>query len=314
MDDEFDFSEVQFLQGSAIPDDVCINASYSHSLYPHIFCMEVGRKENKTFCKISTDYINSNWDERVNLKHFLKGFEKEVRRHDKYDVEMVLDESGEGGFLIISFFLPQDLVLKDSIDEACKFLSSCHNIVLLGFNDEDAFISQFRFPKEYKSSFLQYLTYFGQFLEDLGISGDLSISDKADVTYLMFYPENKEMALGNITTALSAYLSIPDKDNVNLISCRDDLESQVRYQQLSSVVNHLKSQLELSRAVISLKEKEISLLEDRELKLKSNRLRGDIKNYWEPFDGVKITSYKGKCFEIDIPKIVNNIFGKLEKK
>ncbi|AMK78867.1 MULTISPECIES: hypothetical protein [Methylomonas] len=314
--EEFSFYEILGTYGTDFVDSVCISAGYKSDIYEYVFNIMVGRINDKLNLSITSDYMLGDWNEHINLKFFLSRFELELKNSGIYNVDADFDFSDGGNFISLEFSIDLNSTLQKPIDEACYYMANTHTLVSASFSEDDSFISQFRFPPEHQYSFVQYLTYFGKFLEDLGIQGDLSLRNRDGLTYLSFYPIDKDVALENIAAALSSYLSLPENNNISFIEHNSSLESEIRFQQLASVVDHLKSQLRLSNAVISLKEKEISLLESHTaLNLKEEaHLSSNIKDYWEPIEGIKITSYKGKFFEINIPKIIGNVTGSIGKQ
>lgn len=302
INDLFEISAEEFI------DDVCINASFNSQFYDYFFVARIGRREDIMNFEVVASYELEEWNEDINLRKFLPKLAKTLEEDGRYDVDCSLD--GDANFIILKFERTNDSSISILLDEVSKYLHKKHYLVLNNNDIEEQFISQFNFPSEYKSAFVQYLTYFGKFLEDLGINGDISINNKEEYTSIGFLPSNKDVALDNIASALNAYLSLPSTDVLSIVECSRDLESEVRMQQLVSAIDHLKSQLNLSKAVESLKNREISLLEG-EISLHRETVNYpvdkslDIKDYWEPIEGIKITSYKGKFFDINIPLLVN---------
>ncbi|AWB68441.1 hypothetical protein C2869_19410 [Saccharobesus litoralis] len=174
--------------------------------------------------------------------------------------------------------------------------------------------NSFDFPNEIKAIFNQYLFYFGKFLEDLGIENNTSIESKDSQTILTVEPKDEADALHKINSALATYLSLPSSDLASIVIVEDSLEAQVRYQQLAATVQHLQSQLSLSKTELSLKNREIELLENNLDETKKQLPSTDIIDYWEPIEGLQFKKYEGKWFNLDVPKIVNKIKAKIEDK
>lgn len=225
---------------------------------------------------------------------------------DGFTVEFVFSSSISG-------------VLAEQIENSREYFHQVKNQIIASIVNPDAFISQFNFPNEYRHIFTQYLTYFGKFLEDLGIAGEVSIEQKDGKTILKITSDQKQETLDQINAALLSYISLPSSDISTIVKPAPDLESQIRLQQLLSAVDHMKSQLNLSKAMISVKDREIELLHATNNQLRTNlipsvELSSDLIDYWEPLEGVKIKAYKGDFFEIDIPLWVKKIKNRLQKK
>lgn len=308
--DDFSFDDLHGIPVSEYADSVCLTLGCQSSVYEYARIVNVGFLNNKINMRITCDYDLERWHEKISESFFLPELERELKKSNIYNVLTEFDFSTEDNFIHLIFSADLGCDVYKIFDEACHYVAEAHRHVSDGFEygGGGGFISKFKFPAEYKSIFVQYLTYFGQFLEDLGIHGDLSLSNRHELTCLSFNPSDQSVALENIAAALSSYLSLPES-NLAIIVPNGNLESEVRFQQLASVVEHLKSQLRLSNAIISLKEKEISLLERAVDKVEFPLPSKVIKDYWEPVSGIRITSYKGKFFEIDIPKLINRLSG-----
>jgi|GEM_PF-6895011 len=308
-DEEIFFDVVEHLSGTGFAKNVCIESVYESDTYPYSFFAMVGRAKNQLQFAISYSYRLDDWDEPANLNHFLPKLMKQLELGQYYEV--TLEDDYADGMQVITLHFTESLEtsLHNAATQACKYMLNAHNLVLSGLVEEDGFISQFRFPPEYKAAFIQYLTYFGKFLEDLGIAGDLSIKTRNEITYLTFHPENKDIALENIAIALSAYLSFPSEEHIPFFHHDLSPDAKINSHQLHFVIETLKSQLRYAEAAISLKNLEISLLKNRESGKEKPmpQVSSDIKDYWEPIEGFKIIPYRGKFFEANFPKLWKGI-------
>jgi len=207
---------------------------------------------------------------------------------------------------------------EQSIEEALIDSSNIFNEIFIEANqmlqnetDERSLMEIFKFPNEIKHSCQQYLVYFSQFLNDLGIETTTKIEEEGDMTLFSVTPKNKEEALSNIRDALNVYLSLPKESNLEIIA---NEFSNVGVKQLISNVYHLKSQLLLGQSVLQAKEAAIEslqlsnyqykkLLEDKEKKVLKEE-----KILWGT---VIIKEYEGKGFKLNLPEIFRKIKRKL---
>jgi hypothetical protein len=74
---------------------------------------------------------------------------------------------------------------------------------------KDALVTFFEFPPLIKTSCEQYLMYFVQFLEDLGIRADSEIKRQAGQVMFAVAPKDGDVALTKIKEALQVYLRLP---------------------------------------------------------------------------------------------------------
>jgi len=302
--DDFSINDLSVYSPSEIPEGTCFHDAYDSQYCKQVTGAQVGKRKGMMHFDIYASYWLEDWDDSINLKLFFPELVKTLEVDGKYKFESF---SERDHFEISLVFETDELVsISEQCECACKYLREKHDFVLDNLDIEGRFISQFNFPLEYKSAFVQYLTYFGQFLEDLGISGDFSISSKNENTSIAFHPASKDVALDNIALALETYLSLPSSEGLSIVTSRDTLEAEVKIQQLVSVIEHMKSQLSLSKAIVSAKDREISFLEKETISSK-REVSQNIADYWEPIEGVKITSYEGKFFTLDIPHLIGKV-------
>jgi hypothetical protein len=176
-------------------------------------------------------------------------------------------------------------------------------------------VAEFRFPKEVAVPCEQYLMYFIQFLQDLGIAASAQLEHNAGRVLFSVRPVSREVALDKIREALSIYLQIPMHPLVqNGMASVGDVQTQ----QLIANVHHLQGQLVLANAIIQTKDAAIyahmvtiaqqNKALDAEILSKSLvELEGYKKENLdkeELFGGLfAVTKYRGKGYEINIPQI-----------
>lgn len=73
----------------------------------------------------------------------------------------------------------------------------------------ESIVASFNFPKEVAISCEQYLLYFVQFLQDLGVDATSELKHEAGQVLFTVTPTNEQHALNAIRIALDVYLSMP---------------------------------------------------------------------------------------------------------
>jgi hypothetical protein len=297
-------------------DDTCVPFLANTEPNNYLEYVFIGKKENAIYYRSSFYMGWVSWQENTNLNRIFQHL-REFVFNNKYNAELFEVDDGFVVDLIFSSSTSESII--EPIDISVSYFSEVLGHIITHMTTPDSFVSQFNFPQEYRHVFTQYLTYFGKFLEDLGISGEVSIEHKDGKTILKVASDQKQETLDQINAALLSYISLPSSDISTIVKPAPDLESQIRMQQLLSAVDHMKSQLNLSKAMISVKEREIELLHATNNQLRTNlipraELSSDLTDYWEPLDGVKIKAYKGDFFEIDIPLWVDKVKKRLQKK
>ncbi|MEM8641408.1 MAG: hypothetical protein AAGG51_21705 [Cyanobacteria bacterium P01_G01_bin.54] len=217
--------------------------------------------------------------------------------------------------------------IGESLNTLSQTLADCHQEISRLHQNISGFSKLFIFPQDLRYTYAQYLMYFSQFLEDLGIEADTSVTDIDSKLVLKVQPKDSEEALENIHLALAAYLSLPSEEGKLIVRPNNDAIAELKYQQLEFMIEHLRTQLKMSEATlraqnatIRAQEREISLLEmaTAEKQLPAS-ISPEIKqepselDYWQPVLGLKIKSHKGKFFEIDLPQLIRFIENKVRK-
>jgi hypothetical protein len=308
--------DIQSITAEEFCDDTVVVVSAKDVGDAYLSYVVIGKKRGVTYYRTVFFITSEKWDENANFNKFVKKLEN-FGFDEQYAVEIdYIDYTLTVG---LEFSSSTSGSLTEQIEKSTAYFHQVKDQTISNIVNPDSFISQFNFPQEYRYVFTQYLTYFGKFLEDLGIAGEVSIEQKDGKTILKVTSDQKQENLDQINAALLSYISLPSADISTIVKPTPDLESQIRLQQLLSAVDHMKSQLHLSKAMISLKDREIELLHATNNQLRTSliphaELSSDLTDYWEPMEGVKIKAYKGEFFEIDIPLWVKKTQKWLQKK
>ncbi|RBL92377.1 hypothetical protein [Chitinophaga flava] len=180
--------------------------------------------------------------------------------------------------------------------------------------DKDKLITYFHFPSSVKTACKQYLIYFTQFLSDLGIEAETEIEEKGGTTMLKVIPENKEEALSQIREALAVYLAIPGSQEFDELSGN---MYDISLAQLRANVLHLKSQWEMAKALLQMKDATIGQLQlcnyQYKQLLDGHAMTPKTAEEEDLIEGVlTVTKYKGDAFTINLPEILRKIKRKLK--
>jgi len=107
------------------------------------------------------------------------------------------------------------------------------------------------FPPAVRTACEQYLLYFVQFLEDLGIKASAELKEDAQRVLFSVTPANGASALEQIRQALEIYLGLPAMPD---FSSAEGQYQNLAVQQLHANILHLQSQLTLARATLQAKD------------------------------------------------------------
>lgn len=203
---------------------------------------------------------------------------------------------------ISSFTNETASLVKSLISAAKKNLKNKGNKVLI----------ELKLEQEVRSPCEQYLMYFSQFLEDLGIQAKSEISHHDELTIFSVIPDNKEHALSVIADCLASYLSLSTELEVSndMVVPKD-----IALMQLEANIMHLRSQLILVNSIIEAKDTSIENLKLTNEQYKMSTPPASPNNQESLVgDLVKVKEYQGKLISIDTPKILKNLKRILSRK
>jgi len=169
------------------------------------------------------------------------------------------------------------------------------------------FTSKFNFPREIKTACEQYLTYFSQFLRDMGIESNTEIKSNAHEVLFTVKPEDPNQALEQVYEALKVYLSLPDYPDI-----QNDFNLPNNYAviELKRKVNDLKGNLMLAKQMMLLQQNNIDQLQEKNYKLANKIISIGAKAPYETkilWDTVTIKEYENSVVKIDVPKILKGL-------
>lgn len=303
------FEDIEKTTTESFPENLYISIFLNNKTYKPIDYLEIGKKSGEIHSNISITFNVSKWDQDIAPMKFLLAYKEEAS--NEFEINHCSDEITEGFFYIdLLIKIPESTTISEAVRTASEKLKKIHAKITTQNRNEIS--AHFNFPPQYKHIYSQYLIYFGQFLEDLGIEAKVSLESEEDGTTLRVAPNNKDHALNEISAILATYLELPNDTGKRLIHSSKDWRSESKLLQLNSVIDHLNSQLKLQQAISKAQTANIQLLEQYIRNYDNHK--NTIENSLEPFSGIKITKYKGSFFEIDIPRIAKRIKSILPQK
>jgi len=160
----------------------------------------------------------------------------------------------------------------------------------------------FSFSPDISAACQQYLLYFGQFLQDLGIAADTQTRHEANRVLFSVNPASGTQAIGRIAALLNVYLAMSYAPRFPLAA-----DADIAVVQLRANIQHLQSHLQLARGTIQAQDVTIHLLS--KISLEQNQTVNTRADDKEPLFGkaVSAVKYRGKWFEIDVPYILRRL-------
>ncbi|HET9282144.1 MAG TPA: hypothetical protein VFR24_09315 [Candidatus Angelobacter sp.] len=258
-----------------------------------------------------------NWTSPFSASAYLRAFREIAKTSSASELKFDFFESEfmRGGSLTCAL-KNKDVTAQDFIVDNINLIKKLSRVAAeeaLRTVRKNSLVTWFNFPAPIKTSCEQYLIYFVQFLEDLGIKANSEIKEDAGRILFSVTPADGPSALGKIKEALESYLDLPRNPEFNAVA--DDF-SDMAVSQLKANVFFLKSQLVLAQAMLEAKDATIEALklttyQQRQLLTGSTSGGGtkEDESESEPIlgDTVHLTKYEGKFLKVDLPTILRRL-------
>ena len=327
--DDLNYDLFKDSKPSQFPEALYLSGPYENNDFPFTFMTFWKVKTLNISLFTSTEYRK--WAKPFSINEYYSSLLSQLKLtrypKNKYKVSLVDDPDFMG--LEIETVLKNDITIASFIDEYVQLLSKSSEIVLSNLNVQALtapITALFSFPEHLSNICQQYLMYFGQFLQDLGILVDTEIHKMSYDVLFAITPKNKDEALNKIRSALELFLSFPIISDRLTNYIPDNFIDDIKFQRLLAMLHHFKSQLQLSDALIKVKDNQITQLTSeiqhhRNLEpvlvesLKKIDIKGDTDNSYSILnDYVRIKEIQSKGVDINLPKIVKDIKKLFEMK
>jgi hypothetical protein len=242
---------------------------------------------------------------------------KSLPRRVKIDLDEIDRRSIHS--LYLKFTASFDNPIADEVERVAKIVREVHSEVLnqlLSRLNSRSVVASFKdFPKEVRTYCEQYLMYFIQFLQDLGVDATSELKHEAGQVLFTVTPSNEHEALDKIRTALNVYLHLPSSPLGNEVS------TDIAVNRLESAVLRLQSDLRLAAAELQAKNATIEA-QQLTINVQKSLLNGEIRtgafkdvtpkqkdeDREEFFDGAAaLTVLKKEGYELNLPKIYRRL-------
>jgi len=302
------------------------DTSFKHIDFINLYC----RKEGETEICFNVGFLYTNWNHPWNINHFVIEMKNtaEASSHGLDKVEIDIDSGDPGPYINFSFRRLDNSPLVGIINEYVSFIKETYEntkLVLEQGGHPQFLTAQFNFPSQYQAACEQYLMYFSEFLNDLGVETTSEITHSGTGVLFRVIPKRKRQALERIKEALATYLKLPDVPIDSLeVSRQTDVQLQIIIHKYVSNIRHLQSQLALSQAVIKTQHVQINELERH---LEDVKIYGIFENSLKQvittnsnedspsfFGGIlRLKNWSKGPIEIDTPKILEKVKALLKK-
>ena len=268
-------------------------------------------------------YSHLGWHHEWSIRSYFEEIKKEIENNQYENIEGHVEEFHDEDSVIYIIFRNHSIAtIEENYNRHFHHVVSIQEKVLDKLREKFKYyklVAQFSFPDHVKHECEQYLSYFGQFLYDIGIDVDTEIKRKGRDILFSIAPADKYEAIERISQALALFLMLPIAPSNIISPSSNDNSILIKYQRMEAAISHLNSQLKLAEATIlaqrdhihSLKEINANVLAASLIKVVEDNKESDGINLFQ--DVIKIKKFKGKGFEIDIPRVISKA-KKLTKK
>lgn len=266
--------------------DTILNETISYLLYEGIGCIEIPLDElyrpvtveendsaeifieknlNKYSIGVRFQYDSEYWKRGYSISEKVSNLSRITNNKDKILFEIEDTETTLNGFTFYKDIESIDNILKNEID---VFMSHIIEIFqesneLLKHRNRDIAYFEFNIDDSIKVACKQYLVYFTQFLEDIGISAKSELKDEINKILFEVVPSDKTIALKKIKECLEIYIQLIDCKEIQVYNNYNN----IAIMQLKSNISHLNSQLMLANTIIEQQKISIDLLKNAKASL-----------------------------------------------
>jgi hypothetical protein len=246
-------------------------------------------KKNYSFVEFQDtffDYLNKKYRKEL---HNLEIHHGNIRTNDSSEINYYINHKFSR-LNIAQELEPYFNAIKDSHKESLEFLDA--QVSNIGIQNS------FYFPENLKIPCEQYLLYFAQFLQDLGINATSKLTEEAGKVLFSVTPTDDQEALGKIREALAVYLSLSSNPIPNSTG---DIKVDMVLSGARANAKHLESQLELAVAKLQFKE---ATLELKDATIGQNQLA--LRQKDETIKELQEIISRGNIFEESLEKVEIN--------
>ena len=282
---------------------------------------------------------NTGWARRYGFLTFISRIEEDLAKSADFEILGKLNSLDDGYIHEICILnINPDETIVDEMNRCFQAIRNSYEnvdrhllmsarlkskIEDIPHEDADHVAMTFDFPETVRVPCEQYLLYFAQFLQDLGVNATSELKHSAGQVLFTVTPNNPEEALEKIRLALDLYIRLPANPESSLA----EFDSEIGMQRLIANIDHLKGQLRLARAELrasdaTIEAQQIIIQQQRGItgevileSIKDVTPRTKEEDKEDLFGGkVSLTKYKGKFFDLDVPTIYRELKRLFSKK
>lgn len=244
-----------------IPSGLQYFSEFESEEFPNVDWIDFRCDGNSVELTLHVTFNWENWDHPLTIQEFLEFYKDEIGRLG-LNSEITKDEGWAS--LNITLVVIQDEIIKSIEPFIVKAKNTYQSLLikLIKNKSKDLFVKVFEFPREYESICSQYLIWFGEFLQNLGIDASVSTENNNGQTSLIVSPKDDIKLTDSIEKLFYQYISLPYSEYLPASDPKITAEDNFKIQMLTNQIENFKSQIQMKDAVIEMKELSIMNLKE----------------------------------------------------
>jgi len=258
---DYTINQLSDSSSDEFPDGLGFHDFYKSESFNNLSWIGLFKKEGKLEASYSIIFEYKEWQNPFKVSSLISPYKKRLQElgyrvgitEDEYDVSIIVHAEIESSLIIHA-------IEKFAVIAKSEYLKLESELI----KDSTAGLVTkiFKFPKGFEFVCSQYILWFGELLENIGIDASVSTESKGGHTFLTIEPKNDVHLKEEIERALYVYLSLPYSEYIPAKKDNTEIETKIFIQSLQQQVSFFEQQMELKKSVM-----ELQILTNEKLKL-----------------------------------------------
>lgn len=245
------------------PDGINLNGDYKANNPRILDWIDITKHNNVTTLIIPVGIELIKWSQPFTVLDFIDVYKENLKPYN-HDLDI---ESAEDGwaYLQVKHITNPVKAINETYQLVRLQIEKIYEQSIVQLNKkikDKILIKIFEFPEEYRTICSQYLIWFGEFLENLGIHALVSTENEETKTKLIISSEGSQDVRDEIEKLFYSYLSLPYSEYLPEKTRDISLEHKFFISHLNSQIDNFKTQIDMKNAIIEMKNTHIQNLQN----------------------------------------------------
>ncbi|ADZ90846.1 hypothetical protein [Marinomonas mediterranea] len=233
------------------PDGLGFHEFYKSEAFNNLSWIGLFKKDGLLSASYSITFEYKEWQNPFKVFSLVELYKRRLQdlgyrvdvTHDEYEVSINVHTEIESSIIIHAIEGFATIARSEYLKLENELIKESHSGLVSKI---------FNFPKGFETVCSQYVLWFGELLESIGIEASVSAENKGEHTFLTIEPKNDGQLKDEIERALYLYLSLPYSEYLPAKTDKTDIETRIFIQSLQQQVSFFEQQLEMKKSVIEL--------------------------------------------------------------